>query len=41
MPETFIAKFQKQKRIAIPQNYVELLKLKAGDKLRITIEKVK
>ncbi len=41
MTETFIAKIQAQNRIVIPILYVEALKVREGDKVRISIEKVK
>ncbi len=36
-----IAKMQALNRIAIPKDYVEVLKLKEGDKVRVTVEKVR
>ena len=39
--ETFIVKMQEQNRIAIPKQYIEILKLKKDDKVRIIIEKVR
>ena len=41
MTETFIVKMQAQNRIAVPIEYVEVMKLKEGDKVRVILEKVK
>jgi len=41
MPETFIAKIQAKNRVVIPILTAEVLKLKQGDKIRVTIEKIK
>jgi len=41
MTETFIAKIQAQGRIVIPILYMETLKVKEGDKVRVSIEKVR
>jgi bifunctional DNA-binding transcriptional regulator/antitoxin component of YhaV-PrlF toxin-antitoxin module len=39
--ETFTVKLQGQNRIVIPQAQAEILKLKKGDKLRVSVEKVR
>lgn len=39
--ETFVVKLQRQNRIVIPQANAEILRLKKGDKLRVSVEKVK
>ena len=39
--ETFVVKLQRQNRIVIPQGNAEILKLKKGDKLRVSVEKVR
>ena len=41
MTETFICKLQAKNRVAIPVAYVETMKLKQGDKVRVSIEKVR
>ena len=41
MPETFIAKLQERRRLVIPLLITEALKLKAGNKIRVTVERVK
>ena len=38
--ETFIVRVLEANRITIPQEYVEVLKLKKGDKVRVSVEKV-
>lgn len=38
--EMFLVKLQEQNRIVIPQAVAEVLKVKKGDKIRITAEKV-
>jgi len=40
MAENYMAKIQAQNRIIIPNLYMETLKLKVGDKVRINIEKI-
>jgi len=41
MAETFYAEIQAQMRIAIPKLTGEIGKLNEGDKVKVTIEKVK
>lgn len=38
--ETFVVEVQEQKRIAIPKVIYDLMKLKKGDKVRVSVEKV-
>lgn len=40
MTETFIGRLQVKNRVVIPPNYITVLKLKQGDKIRVTIEKI-
>ena len=40
MPETFIANVQKLRRVVIPPNVFEVMGLKEGDKVRVTVEKM-
>ena len=40
MEETFIAEVIADNRITIPKEYAEVLKLRKGQKVRITIKKV-
>lgn len=40
MPESFTVEVQALRRIAIPKINYELLGLKQGDKVRVTVEKV-
>lgn len=37
MPESFIATVQKLRRVAIPPNVFEVMGLKEGDKVRVTV----
>ncbi len=39
--DTFITKLQEQNRIAVPLAYVETLRLRKGDKVRVSIERVR
>lgn len=39
--ESFIVKVLEANRITIPQEYIEVLKLKKGDKVRVSVERVK
>ena len=41
MPEQFIAELIESNRVTVPAEIVEVLKVKKGDKLRFTVEKVK
>ena len=41
MAETFIARIQEQRRVAIPKIIFGLLKLREGDSVRISVEKAK
>ncbi len=38
MPESFIATVQKLRRVVIPPNVFEVMGLKEGDKVRVTVE---
>lgn len=38
MPESFVAKIQKLRRIAIPVEVFELMKLQEGQTIRVTVE---
>ena len=38
--ETFVVRLQAQNRIVIPEAIAELLGLKKGEKLRVSVEKV-
>ena len=40
MPESFIATVQKLRRVVIPPNVFEVMGLKEGDKVRVTVEKM-
>ncbi len=40
MSETFISKIQKLRRVVIPPNAFDVMGLKEGDKVRVTIEKL-
>ena len=40
MPESFIATVQKLRRVVIPPNVFEVIGLKEGDKVRVTVELV-
>ncbi len=40
MPESFIATVQKLRRVVIPPNVFEVVGLKEGDKVRVTVEKM-
>ena len=39
--ETFVAQMQKQGRVHVPENVQKLLKLKPGQMLRVSVERVK
>ena len=39
--ESFIATLQVKNRVAVPKEYIDVLKVKQGEKLRVTIAKVK
>ena len=41
MGETFIVRVQEQNRLVIPKVIYDIMKLKRGDRIRISIEKVK
>jgi bifunctional DNA-binding transcriptional regulator/antitoxin component of YhaV-PrlF toxin-antitoxin module len=41
MTESFIATIQKLRRVVIPSNVFEVMDLKEGEKIRVTIEQVK
>jgi len=38
LPESFVAKIQKLRRIAIPVEVFELMKLQEGQTIRVTVE---
>ncbi len=38
MPETFVVKIQKLRRIAIPVGVFELMKLQEGQTIRVTVD---
>ena len=38
MPESFVAKIQKLRRIAIPVQVFQLMKLQEGHMIRVTVE---
>lgn len=40
MSESFISTIQKLRRVVIPPNVFEVMDLKEGDKVRITVEKI-
>ena len=40
MPESFISTIQKLRRVVIPPNVFEVMDLKEGDKVRVTVEKM-
>ena len=40
VPESFIATVQKLRRVVIPPNVFEVMGLKEGDKVRVTVEKM-
>lgn len=40
MPESFLANIQALRRVVIPPNVFEVMNLKEGDKVRVTVEKL-
>ena len=40
MTDTFISNIQKLRRVVIPPNVFEVMGLKEGDKVRVTIQKL-